>query len=140
MSHNTNQRDTKHNHPKKKIADMTTYIVAYKAGQAKGIFMVGPDQYLVFMDTAKDLNDFGDEYSAIKNAVVDAQNRDFERKPSSAAAQVRKLQKEWIPKVMLFVRRWGKEYVLGDLRAVINDTEGSLGMEITRWPEFVEAN
>ena len=139
MSHNTNQRDTKPNHPKKKIADMTTYIVAYKAGQAKGIFMVGPDQYCVFMDTVKDLKDFGGEYSALKNAV-DAQNRAFERKPSSAAALVRKLQKEWIPKVMLFVRRWGKEHVLGDLRAVINDAEDSLGMEITRWPEFVEAN
>ena len=85
------------------------------ADQARGLFLVGPDTYLVFRNTVEELSDFGVEYSAVKEAI-EALNNAFKRNPSRAAALVlyyRQLKKAWIPRVRRFMEHWGKDLSSG---------------------------
>ena len=118
--------------------NMTTFTVGEKAGQARGLFLVGPDTYVVFRNTVEDLRDFGAEYSAVKDAI-EALNHSFERNPSRAAALVwyhGRLESGWIPSVRGSIQHWGKEFVLGDLRVALNDVEDNLGLDQTVWPSL----
>ena len=94
---------------------MTTFTVGEKAAQARRLFLVGPNNYLVFRNTVKELSNFGAEYSAVKEAI-EALNNAFKRNPSRAAALVlyyRQLKKAWIPRVRGFMEHWGKDLSSG---------------------------
>lgn len=95
----------------------------------------GVDVYVGdFTDVTQGLA-FQADYLRVKHFIEDL-NQTYEQanSPMTRAQYCNTLRQGWLPLVASLEKRWGKEFVPGDVRAAKNNVEDNLGLALTSWP------
>ena len=100
----------------------------------------GEEAYFAnFKDSAEGLM-FQAEYQNVKNTIEHLNHyREKENSTMTLDEYHRELVDRWLPLVNSLERKWGKEFVPGDVRRAKNEVESNLQVPRTVWPGLPEA-
>ena len=100
----------------------------------------GEEAYFAnFKNSAEGLM-FQAEYQNVKNTIEHLNHyREKENSTMTLDEYHRELVDRWLPLVNSLERKWGKEFVPGDVRRAKNEVESNLQVPRTAWPGLPEA-
>jgi hypothetical protein len=99
----------------------------------------GEESYFCNFKSSSEGLMFQSEYQTVKNTIEDL-NDYFQKKNSTMTLDDYRseLKDRWLPMVNCLERKWGKEFVPGDVRRAKNDVESNLQVPRTAWPDLPE--